>query len=254
MKNHKRKTKILLLLVLAAVCLGIAVTAVLILEKKWKPNTRFAAKYNVTGVDVSHYQGEIDWEKMEPQGIDFAFIKATEGSSHVDEQFSDNWEKAAETDLYVGAYHFFSFESPAETQAQRYVNTVGTLSGKLAPVIDIEYYGKYDGSRAGRRPEKEDVIRELGEMLVLLEEQYGVKPIIYTTYQVYHRYIKGEFEEYPLWIRNVYYSPNVDMDREWAFWQYSDTALLEGYNGREKYIDMNVFSGDEEALRTFLVP
>lgn len=67
-----------------------------------------------------------------------------------------------------------------------------------------------------------------------------VKPVIYTTYSVYYQYIKGGFKEYPLWIRNVYFPPDWHMKGEWTFWQYTDTAVMNGYAGNEKYIDRNM--------------
>ena len=76
--------------------------------------------------------------------------------------------------------------------------------------------------------------------------------MIYTTMAVYDSYIKGYYEEYPLWIRNVYYSPDFDMKEEWTFWQYSDTEKLSGYQGQEPYIDLNVFKGSVEDLEGFL--
>ena len=232
-----KKKRIYLILLLAA--LIIVLTGILIIKKKIKLTPIFASRFKVTGVDVSHYQGTIDWEKLAGQNLDFAFIKATEGSSHVDECFYDNWQKAGKTDLCIGAYHFFSFDSAGETQAQLYIDTVGNLNGKMAPVVDVEFYG----DKESNPPSKDEVVEQLGNMLSALEECYQVKPVIYTTYKVYNSYIKDEFEEYPLWIRNVYYQPLIIAGNKWTFWQYTDTAVLEGYQGTEKYIDMNVFRG-----------
>lgn len=236
-------------------CLMIAVLVMilfvaLVVTKKVKLNSLLVKPYEVQGIDVSHYQGDIDWKKIEEQKIDFAFIKATEGSSYVDTQFWTNWQAAGQTQINVGAYHFFSFDSDAKMQAQLYMDTVGDLSGRMIPVVDVEYYG----DKAKYPPKREIVVEELQEMLNLLEEHYGVKPMIYTTYQVYYKYIKGGFDEYPLWIRNVYYSPNVDIGNEWEVWQYSDTAVLKGYQGNEKYIDRNVFNGTKEEFKALMVP
>lgn len=74
---------------------------------------------------MSHYQGGIDWEDIEKQGVEFAYIKATEGSSYVDECYESNRKKAEETGIHIGFYHFFSFESPGITQAEHYIGTVG---------------------------------------------------------------------------------------------------------------------------------
>ena len=221
----------------------------MILTKKWQINLWFASTYELQGIDVSHYQGTIDWKQIQEQDIAFALIKATEGSSYVDACFYDNWEAASQTELYIGAYHFFSFDSDARTQAALFINTVGHLQGKITPVIDIEYYG----NKRNEPPAKEDVTEQLAEMLSLLEEHYHVKPVIYTTYSVYYKYIKGGFKEYPLWIRNVYFPPDWHMKGDWSFWQYTDTAVLQGYMGEEKYIDRNVYVGTAEEFQKLLV-
>ena len=224
--------------------------ACLVITKTLKLNPFFVHGYPLRGVDVSNYQGEIDWAVLASQDIDFAFIKATEGSSHQDPSFEANWKAAAETDIAVGAYHFFSFDSPGSTQAEWFIKNMGDLSGKLVPVVDVEYYG----NKAANPPTKEDVSKNLQDCLNLLEEEYGKKPIIYTTYRVYHRYIRDDFSDYPLWIRNVYYSPNLDLKGKWQFWQYSDTAILDGYAGKEPCIDLNVFYGSEAEFEDYLLP
>lgn len=83
------------------------------------------------GVDVSTYQGDVDWPALRAQGVDFAFIKATEGSSLQDRQFSANWENAQAAGVRVGAYHFFSYDSPGETQADQF-HLHGTGDGRGA--------------------------------------------------------------------------------------------------------------------------
>lgn len=242
--KHKK-----LWLAVALVLLLLAIILAGILSKKIKVNTIWADNYPIQGIDVSHYQGDIDWKKLQEQRIDFAYIKATEGSSWVDECFETNWDAAAQTDMKVGAYHFFSFDSEGETQAENYISNVGELGGKLIPVVDVEYYG----DKAVNSPEKESVVSELTEMLMLLEQEYGVKPMIYTTYVVYYKYLEGEFEEYPLWIRDVYLTPDIALKNQWTVWQYTDTAVLDGYQGTEKYIDRNVFVGAEEELESLVV-
>lgn len=243
--KHGRTYWIFLLAALLAGTLGIFV-----INKKIKIAPAFAGKYEVKGIDVSHYQGTIDWPKLADQNLDFAFIKATEGSGHVDECFYDNWRAAGKTDLAIGAYHFFSFDSEGKKQAQFYIDTVGSLNGKLAPAVDVEFYG----DKEKNPPPKEEIVKQLQEMLTALEEHYQVKPVIYTTYKAYHRYIKDDFGAYPLWIRNVYYQPFLTAGNTWTFWQYTDTAVLEGYQGSEKYIDMNVFRGTREELQELTVP
>ena len=227
-----------------------ALIGILIVCKKISITPIWADGYEVQGVDVSHYQGTVDWNKIQQSGISFAFIKATEGSGSVDEQFKNNWQNAAETDLCIGAYHFFSFDSPVEDQAALFCETVGNLAGKLPPVIDVEYYG----DKEKNPPDKTKTVAELQSMLDTLEKEYQVKPILYTTYKFYGKYLQDNFDSYPLWIRNIYYKPGFDLKRDWLFWQYSDTSIMDGYQGEEKYIDRNVFSGSKEALRELCIP
>lgn len=232
-----------------SLAVSVAITGTLVLRKEIKINPIFAEGYEVHGVDVSHYQGVIDWEVLSQQNLDFAIIKATEGSTHVDECFQDNWQAAEQTHLALGAYHFFSFDSEGDRQAASYIDTVGNLNGKLAPVIDVEYYG----NKRSNPPERSDVVENLGLMLEVLEQYYEIKPIIYTTYTVYNDYIKGEFEDYPLWVRSVYCPPTVLFGNKWSFWQYMDTAMLDGYAGDQKYIDVNVFRGTKQELEKLMI-
>lgn len=245
-KSIKKKPIIVGIVILLIITLMAAIGLKII-----KISTLFAKTFLVQGVDVSHYQGEIDWEVLQMQNIDFAYIKATEGSSHVDEKFEENWKNASQTSLKIGAYHFFSFDSEGKNQAENYIRTVGNLEGKLIPVIDVEYYG----DKFRNPPDKEKVVEELKDMCVCLEREYGAKPMLYTTNTVYRKYLKGEFdfEEYPLWIRDVYFTPDITIRDQWTIWQYSDTSILKGYSGEEKYIDMNVFHGDLEELNDLLV-
>lgn len=250
MKHYNKKKKYLLsAAAVFVVAAAIIVMVILVLRKRININPMIAGQYKVRGVDVSHYQGTVDWEKLASQDIDFAMIKATEGSGHVDECFVQNWQAASETNLYLGAYHFFSFDSEGHRQAASFIGTVGSLDGKLAPVIDVEYYG----NKSSNPPEREEVVQNLKALLGTLEQHYKVKPIIYTTYTVYNEYIKGEFDDYPLWVRSVHCPPMVLFGSNWIFWQYMDNAVLEGYEGGEKYIDMNVFKGTKEELEVFLV-
>ena len=99
--------------------------------------------YPVKGVDVSSYQKDIDWDGLEKEGFSFAFIKATEGSSHVDSRFSENWKNAGRTGMKIGAYHFLSYDTPGASQADNFINTVNKKWGMLPPVVDVEFYGRY---------------------------------------------------------------------------------------------------------------
>lgn len=231
--------------ILAVLCVGLAIC---VYEGYFQLNGAEAEKYPVRGVDVSHYQGKIDWQTLSGQNIQFAYVKATEGSSYVDEMFSRNWAEAKETGIRVGAYHFFSFDSPGKDQAEHFIRTVESFPGMTAPAVDVEFYGK----KRENPPKGDEVERELREYLELVEQAYGRKPVIYATMEAWKLYIKGRFEEYPLWIRDVWRKPALDsaleegQEQAWTFWQYTDRGRLKGFSGEERFVDLNVFCGTEE--------
>lgn len=221
---------------------------ILIYQRKIIINHPSEEEYPIRGVDVSYYQGEIDWQVLAEENIAFAFIKATEGSSHIDTKFRENWERAGETGLKRGAYHFFSFESSGKAQAEHFISVVPKTAGDLSPVVDIEFYG----NRFNDRPGASETRTELKALLDILEDHYGIKPVIYATESSYSAYIRGHFDDYPLWIRNVYFSPNMGMPGKWTFWQYDSESKLQGYSGEEEHIDLNVFYGSEKDWDKFL--
>lgn len=210
-------------------------------------NNPSLTEYPVRGIDVSSYQGEIDWQTLSSQNISFAFIKATEGSSWVDPCFAYNYEQAQNTKLRIGAYHFFSYDSTGKAQADHFIATVKKTEGMLPPVIDLEFYG----DKENNPPKQKQVRNQLDDMLKKLEDYYGQKPIIYATEKSYSLYLSDAYEEYDIWIRNVITGPSLVDNRQWTFWQYTNRARLEGYHGKEKYIDMNVFNGTPEEFAAY---
>lgn len=210
-------------------------------------NTPSKNVYPVRGVDVSSYQGEIDWKVLEKQDVSFAFIKATEGSGFVDDYFAENYRNSAETKIRVGAYHFFSFDSPGKTQAENFINTVEKRDNMLPPVIDVEYY---NGN--GSDPPDEDKARQnLNDLISALKSYYGMNPVIYATEVTYNRYIKNHFAANDIWIRSIFIKAKLSDGRNWKFWQYCNKGRLDGYNGIEKYIDLNVFNGTMEEFENY---
>ena len=205
------------------------------------PQEATPSQWEIFGVDVSSYQGEVDWAVLASQGVDFAFIKATEGSSLVDRRFAQNWANARTAGVMVGAYHFFSYDSPGETQADNFIAQVPAVEGALPPVVDIEFYG----DKLQNPPSREEVRAILKPFLSRLEGHYGQKPILYVTYRSYNWFIKGDYEGYPLWVTRPLLAP---LSKDWTFWQYSHSARLEGYTGDEERIDLNVFRGNMEEL------
>ncbi len=244
----KRLTKIMIIVCSIILLMGIIAFALV-----WNGviilNSLNVKEYDIKGIDVSAYQGEIDWEILSKNDISFAFIKATEGSSFVDERFLYNFSEAQKTQLAVGAYHFFSYDSEGKTQAENFINNVVAFEGMLPPVIDLEFYG----DKERNSPKRAEVEKQLKIMLDMLEEHYGQKPIIYATEKSYRLYLSDDYKEYDIWIRDVISKPKLSDERAWTFWQYTNRDRFDGYKGEEKYIDVNVFNGDYDDYTSYLV-
>lgn len=235
----KKLLKVLIIIISILLVIFLIVFALakakIVYINKWFVNE----KRSIIGVDISSYQADVDMNILKNQDIEFVYIKASEGSSHQDEYFKDNWNNAKKAGLVSGAYHFFSYDSPGITQAQNFIEIVGEdIKGRLLPVVDVEYYG----DKEINPPKKQDVIRELSSYLNALEKQYGVKPMIYTRSDIYDKYLKGTFDSYPYWISSLYTPIRWKYNGDWYIWQYLSVGELQGYQGGEKYIDLNVLN------------
>ena len=203
--------------------------------------------YPVKGVDVSSYQLEVDWDGLEDEGFKFAFIKATEGSKHVDDRFEYNWKEANKTGIKAGAYHFLSYDTDGRSQAMNYIKTVDKKWGMLPPVVDVEFYGEY----VEHPPDRDVITGVLDDVLEELESHYGKKPIIYTNTHIYGEYISGAYDDYPVWISAHDIPETLSDGREWVFCQYTFYGKSESVAGGEKYVDMNVFNGSSWDFRKY---
>jgi lysozyme len=203
--------------------------------------------YAVHGVDVSRWQGDIDWAKLRSQGANFAFIKATDGGDHLDPMFMKNWRGADAAGIKRGAYHFFYWCRVASQQADWFIRNVPKVEGALPPVIDVEWNGE---SSCKRRPSPAQVREKMQVFMDRLEQHYGQRPIIYTAPDFYADNLRGAFPNHPFWLRAVAQHPSkVYPGRNWLFWQYSGSGLSQGVNGR---IDLNVFQGSEAEWRRWV--
>lgn len=204
-------------------------------------------RYSVHGIDVSSYQGKIDWKKVKSMKEDdvqvtFAFIKATEGISSVDPYFQRNWREAPKAGIVCGAYHYFIPKKSGLWQARFFLQTVKFDQGDLPPVVDIEQL-------SGVSPEK--MRTELLDFLNHIEKKTKVKPIIYSGLVFYKDYLKGHFDNYPLWIAHYYKTDlKAGADANWFFWQHSDKAKINGIN---HIVDFNAFKGDSLSFRQMLI-
>lgn len=196
--------------------------------------------YPVHGVDVSRWQGQIDWAKLRSHGANFAYIKSTDGGDHLDPMFRTNWRAAKQAGLKRGAYHFFYWCRDAGSQAAWFIRNVPKDPEALPPVIDVEW-NHLSGCK--KRPSRERVLEKMKVFMDKVEAHYGQRPVIYTAPDFYADNLRGAFENYPFWLRAVAQHPSkVYPGRKWVFWQYSGSGLSQGVNGK---IDLNVFRGSE---------
>lgn len=194
--------------------------------------------YEVRGIDVSHHQGRIDWERVGASGdVRFVFVKATEGTTHVDRRFRSNWRGAHDQGLRVGAYHYLSLCRTGAAQAQHFVKTVPVVQGMLPPVVDIE-----PDARCNRGSRLASMGTAVKEWVDVVEAHYGVRPIVYTSSSFQRTHLAREGIASSLWLA-AYSRPPRHGD--WAFWQYTDRGRVPGIDGP---VDGNVFGGSHAAL------
>jgi lysozyme len=206
-----------------------------------KPNDAVASAraMPVQGIDVSSWQGDIDWQKARAAGTQFAYIKATEGGDHLDPKFLENWDGAKRAGVARGAYHFLYWCRPADEQALWFMLNVPADPDALPPVLDVEWNSH--SKTCPKRISRELALEKIKIMLTAMESHTGKRAIIYTD-PVFHREVlQGEFPDHSFWLRSVAAEPNdVYADRRWAFWQFTTTGKVPGIAGK---VDRNVFDG-----------
>jgi lysozyme len=194
-------------------------------------------EFEVHGIDVSHYQKEIDWNTVAQQDVEFAFVKATEGQTYRDSIFCYNWGEMKRVGIKRGAYHFYTPSVDPMLQAENFLEAVEIEKGDLPPVLDFEQTGKKN---------RIELIADLQVWLNEVEQNYQIKPIIYTNQKLYNLYIKNNFDNYIVWIaRYNTKAPDMPFTQSWTFWQYGNKGRIDGIEGD---VDFNVFHGDTEAL------
>jgi lysozyme len=198
--------------------------------------------YQVHGIDVSRYQHKINWEEVarfreDTLRIDFAFIKATEGKTLSDRYYNYNMENARKHNIICGAYHYYKPHVNSKQQALNFISLVTLTAGDLPPVLDIEEESPYGA---------DNMCKGIKNWLEIVEEHYGMKPVIYTSNSFHRDYLSGkEFEDYPFWIAH-HHKATIKTASNWIFWQHSDKARVSGING---YVDINVYNGDLTGLK-----
>jgi lysozyme len=184
------------------------------------------------GIDVSHHQGEIDWNSLLKKEhydtiIQFVYCKATEGSDHVDTKWERNRSILQQLDIPNGAYHFFSPKSEPRPQAKHFLNYWKKSDLDLPPVLDVESEGFSD----------EDLRAKMKIWLEEVEKQTGMRPVIYTSLNFFETKFMDHFKDYKFWIAAYSRKPEFIDDSRIIHWQYSETGELPGI---DEHVDFNV--------------
>lgn len=184
------------------------------------PTTRRPSR----GVDVSHHQGTVDWRAVARDRIDFAYLKATEGSGFADPRFRDNARGAARAGLRVGGYHFFSTCSAGAPQAEHFVSVLdGSAARTLPPAVDLELVGN-----CADPPPREVLLREVRTFIDIVERERGQRVVVYAFPDFEARYRFAPELDRRQWVRRLGARPPA---RDWWIWQRSDDARVAGIDG-----------------------
>lgn len=196
------------------------------------------------GMDISHYQKkeDITWDSLSIGNraipIKFVVLRATMGNKSADKHFVEFWQLSKKHELIRGAYHFYRADEDPVMQANNFLENVKLESGDLPPILDIE--------KIPKRKSTEKLVEDLKIWCQIVEETYGVKPIIYTYYHYYKDFLKGEFDDYPIWLANYNDVPQPSPDDDWKIWQFTENGIVYGIDSK---VDLNVFNGNLWSLK-----
>ena len=191
----------------------------------------------LAGLDVSHYQGTIDWKDVAEAGIMFAFAKTTDGITYTDPMWTTNKTNAPANGVLIGGYHFYQPADDPTQQADSFVAALGDISGHLPPVVDLE-----------KAPDASSAAQYAGEVRVFLEavaEATGCTPMIYASPSFYGEYLAAELAAFTLWLAEYRSTPPPADGPDWLFWQHSQNDFVNGISGA---VDADWFAGDQQAL------
>lgn len=197
----------------------------------------------LNGIDVSVWQGFIDWAGVAGAGTSFTYVKATEGISVNDSQFARNWSVSKARGIPRGAYHFFHFNQDPIAQANFFLASANPQAGDLLPAVDVEVT---DGVS-----DVTQLVQKLAAFISKVEQAIsGKRMMIYTGWGFWNSSFNGSdaFSGHPLWIAEYNNQPSPSLPNgwtNWSIWQYGSNGSVAGINGD---VDLDRLNGDAAAL------
>lgn len=194
-------------------------------QRKLPPRNEHA-KYD--GIDISSYQGYIDWAKVSSdKDIRFVYIKATEGATYRSPHYAHNITQARRYGLLVGSYHYLTSTSTIDEQFRNFSTYALKTVQDLMPMLDVEVRGNWSRSQ---------LIDSVGKFCDLVENYYGVQPMIYSTMGFYNKNLTPHFNKHKLYIGRYSNSePEINWEGEYTIWQYSESGIIPGIDA---YVDL----------------
>jgi len=195
-------------------------------------------------IDVSHWQGDINWRKVYDSGIRYAYIKCCQGTDLIDDRCKENVKAARAAGVRVGVYHFFSTKFSAREQFRWFCQNYKASEQDLRPMLDVE-------SNGGKLDKKalQDSVRVFMD---LCEKKFGYRPILYSYQIFYNRYLAPAFwqETLMLALYREDRAPVTDGRGRASIWQYSSKGRVNGIKGN---VDLNKFHLEAD-VRSFMTP
>lgn len=216
---------------------------------------------SVYGIDVSHFQKDIDWnnlalycdkngnvygnlpsDKTFMQPVFFAYMKATEGATIKDDMFSVRMTEAERHGIIKGAYHFLHLGSTVDAQLKNFLETATWTHGDLPPALDVEVENEI--KKYGVTTLQSMIL----EWLEKVEKRMGVRPVIYTRESIRNKYLNdSRFKKYQFWIAR--YSDKGPDNFDWQIWQKTEKGQMSGHKGN---VDINLFRGNYDSFKKYL--
>jgi len=207
--------------------------------KNDKDYWKIASDYSVRGLDLSHHNGKILYDKLDT--LDFVFLKATEGGNHIDRDFDTHYKGFKKKKIALGVYHFFRFNTNGAAQANHFLNRIKGYTFHVPLVVDVEHH-------KNPKVKREEVIQRLNDFMQTIKNKTGQKPIIYTNGHGYYDFVKNDFKHHTLWLSSTT-NTKRPAEMNCTFWQFHINANLKAIKHQA---DLNVFRGSREEWKRYL--